>query len=192
MLLAIVLAIALNQSGDTNVVQDLKAFEQRLAATWQKGDCSAWAAMLAQDWSVIHITGEVISKDEALQMCKAPRSGDETVSIENLAVRVFNDAAVVTGHTTASDGKKASKIVLRFTDVFIRSGGAGWLWPLRRHSLSVRSREVAGSDEPALFLLVPERAGTKLVANGSALAQTQRRSSAGRRARCGSCPHRAG
>jgi ketosteroid isomerase-like protein len=122
MVFAIVVAIALNQGRDVTVVRELQEFEQRLATAWQKQDCSAWGAMLAPDWSVIHITGDVITKDKALEMCRAPRSGNETVAIEDVAVRVFGDAAVVTGRTTASAGP-GSKVVLRFTDVFIRGGG---------------------------------------------------------------------
>jgi ketosteroid isomerase-like protein len=123
MLLALVLAIAMNEGSDKNVVRQLGDFEQRLAATWQKGDCSAWGLMLAPDWSVIHVTGDVITKEQALAMCKAPRSGSYTVSIQDVSVRVFGDAAVVTGRTTASGADETSKIVLRFTDVFIRTGG---------------------------------------------------------------------
>jgi ketosteroid isomerase-like protein len=123
MLLAIVVAIALNQGVDAKVVQELQEFEQRLAATWQKGDCSAWGAMLAPEWSVTHITGDVFTKEKALEMCRAPRSGRETVAIEDVAVRIFGDAAVVTGLTTASAGDVGAKVVLRFTDVFIRADG---------------------------------------------------------------------
>src|SRR5512142_1207687 len=97
MLLAIVLAIAVSQGADANVVRELEGFEQRLAATWQKGDCSAWSAMLAPDWSVTHITGDVITREQAVEMCRAPRPGNMAVSIQDLAVRVFGDAAVVTG-----------------------------------------------------------------------------------------------
>jgi ketosteroid isomerase-like protein len=122
MLFAIVVAIALNQAGDTTIVRELQEFEQRLASAWQKRDCSDWGAMLAPDWSVIHMTGDVITKVKALEICRAPRSGNETVAIEDLAVRVFGDAAVVTGRTSASDGA-GSKVVLRFTDVFIRGAG---------------------------------------------------------------------
>jgi uncharacterized protein (TIGR02246 family) len=123
MLLAIVLAFAVSQAADANVVRELEDFEQRLAASWQKGDCSGWSAMLAPDWSVIHVTGDVITREQAVEMCKAPRPGKMTVSIQDLAVRVFGDAAVVTGRTTASDGDEASEMVLRFTDVFIRTAG---------------------------------------------------------------------
>ncbi len=124
MLLAMVLALAFNQGGDPTVVRELEEIEQRLAATWQNGDCGAWAAMLAPEWSVIHITGDVIRKTRASEMCKAPRDGTERVKTDDVLVRVFGDAAVVTGRTVASSlGAKPTTVTLRFTDVFIRRAG---------------------------------------------------------------------
>jgi len=106
------------------VTQELQRIEQQLAATWKKGDCSAWGAMLAPEWSVIHITGDVITKAEALEMCKAPREPIETLKVDDLSVRAFGDAAVVTGRTTATTGgEKPATLMLRFTDVFIRRAG---------------------------------------------------------------------
>jgi ketosteroid isomerase-like protein len=124
MLLAIVLALAFFQARDP-AARELEEVEQRLAATWQKGDCAAWGAMLAPDWSVIHITGDVMRKAQAVEMCKAPRDGTERMKIDDVVVRVFGDAAVVTGRTVASSGggAKPETVTLRFTDVFIRRGG---------------------------------------------------------------------
>jgi len=126
MLLAIVLAIALGQGVDAKVVRELEEFEQRLAVTWQKGDCSAWGEMLAPGWSVIHISGDVITKEQALQMCRAPRPAPLVMKIEDLSVRVFGEAAVVTGRTTGGTAGEPTTLVLRFTDVFVRSAGR-WL-----------------------------------------------------------------
>ena len=125
MILELALVLALSQGGQPSAVtQELERIEQQLAATWKKGDCTAWGSMLAPEWSVIHITGAVITKAEALQMCKAPRAPIETLKVDDLSVRVFGDAAVVTGRTTATTGgAKPATLTLRFTDVFIRRAG---------------------------------------------------------------------
>jgi ketosteroid isomerase-like protein len=124
MVLAIILALAVSQRPDASVVRELEGIEQQLAATWQAADCSAWGAMIAPGWSVIHITGEVITKAQALKMCNAPRSARETFKVDDVSVRIFGDAAVVTGRTTAAtDGAKPSILTLRFTDVFVRLAG---------------------------------------------------------------------
>jgi hypothetical protein len=126
MFVAIVLAIVLGQGSDARVVTDLEEFEQRLAVTWQQGDCEAWGALLAPGWSVIHITGDVITKEQALQMCRAPRPAPAVMKIDDVSVRVFGDAAVVTGRTTGGTAGQPAALVLRFTDVFVRSAGR-WL-----------------------------------------------------------------
>jgi ketosteroid isomerase-like protein len=73
---------------------------------------------------VIHITGAVITRAEALEMCKAPRAPIEMLKIDELSVRAFGDAAVVTGRTAMrTGGSKPETVTLRFTDVFIRRAG---------------------------------------------------------------------
>ena len=125
MLIELVAALALGQTaGSPAVVQDLERIEQQLAVTWKKADCSAWGAMLAPEWSVIHVTGAVITKAEALRMCQAPRPPIELLRVDDLSVRAFEGAAVVTGRTTmTTGGANAGTITLRFTDVFIRRDG---------------------------------------------------------------------
>ncbi|HSL20143.1 MAG TPA: nuclear transport factor 2 family protein [Vicinamibacterales bacterium] len=125
MVIELALALAIGQATDASAARrELEAIEHQLAATWQKGDCAAWASFIAPDWSVIHITGEVITRAEALEMCKAPRTEAETYDIGDISVRRFGDTAVVTGRTTASSGgSKPGTLTLRFTDVFVHVKG---------------------------------------------------------------------
>ena len=124
MVLALVLALVVSQGPEASVARALEEIEQRLATTWQAGDCPAWGAMIAPGWSVIHITGEIMTKAQALEMCNAPRSATVTLKVDDLSVRVFGEAAVVTGRTTAATGgAKPGTVTLRFTDVFVRLAG---------------------------------------------------------------------
>ncbi len=50
MVLAMVLALVIGQGADASVVRELEQIEQRLAASWQAGDCAAWGALLAPGW----------------------------------------------------------------------------------------------------------------------------------------------
>ena len=106
------------------VTRDLTRIEERLASSWKNGNCDEWSALIAPDWSVIHITGTVITKNEALQMCRAPQARIEALDVDQLQVRAFENAAVVTGRTIVTvSGANAGTVRLRFTDVFIRRGG---------------------------------------------------------------------
>ena len=124
-MLAVVLMVS--QAEASAVTRELTQFEQQLADTYRKGDCDGWAAMLTPDWSVTHITGEVIRKAEAVASCKSGAAPIESFDIDDITVRVFGDAAVVTGRTTVkAGGASPATVRLRFTDVFIRRSGK-WL-----------------------------------------------------------------
>ena len=115
------------QADASAVTRELTQIEHRLADTWKKGDCDGWAAMLVQDWSVTHITGSVITKAQAVADCKSAAVPIASFDIDDIAVRVFGDAAVVTGRTTVTTGGASPATVrLRFTDVFSRQSGR-WL-----------------------------------------------------------------
>ena len=101
--------------------RELTEIEARLATTYKSGDCDGWGALLAPEWSVIHITGAEIKKADALRTCKSPETRIDSLASDNIVVRAFGDAAVVTGRTTAS--AVGQPVVLRFTDVFVRRDG---------------------------------------------------------------------
>jgi ketosteroid isomerase-like protein len=104
---------------DSAVVRQLEAIEQQLASTWRNRDCGGWGALLADDWSVTHIDAQVITKEQALEMC---RSGPPvTSSVDQLRVRIYGEAAIVTGRTKATaTGATPQTVTLRLTDVFVR------------------------------------------------------------------------
>lgn len=124
MILELLLALVIAQPNTPAVVQELMQIEQRLGSTWKQGDCAGWGAMIAPEWSVIHITGETLTKAQVLEMCRKPPVPIESFAIDDVSVRVFGDAAVVTGRTTVTVGGTSPMTVkLRFTDVFIRRSG---------------------------------------------------------------------
>jgi uncharacterized protein DUF4440 len=122
MIPAFVVAMALTpQSASPATVRELERIEQQLGSTYTSGDCAGWAALLADEWSVIHIDGTVIPKTEAVAMCKKPPVPITTYKIDDVSVRAYGSSAVVTGRTTvAFGGATPGTLALRFTDVFIR------------------------------------------------------------------------
>lgn len=127
MILELLLALVIAQPNTPAVVQELTQIEQRLGSTWKQGDCAGWGAMIAPEWSVIHITGETLTKAQVLEMCRKPPVPIEAFTIDDVSVRVFGEAAVVTGRTTVkAGGRTPMTVTLRFTDVFIRRSGR-WL-----------------------------------------------------------------
>jgi hypothetical protein len=123
--LVLALTLLAHQPVDpSTTTRELTEIEGRLATTWRSGDCDAWGAIVAPEWSVTHITGAMMTRAEALRMCKAPEGTLQTLISDDLSVRAFGDAAVVTGRTTATTaGANPQTVILRFTDVFIRRDG---------------------------------------------------------------------
>lgn len=117
--------IVVHQPADSSAaVRELERIEQQLASSYKAGDCAAWGALLAPEWSVIHITGEVITRSAALDTCKAPRPAAMEFKIDDLSVRVYGDTGIVTGRTNVTTGgANPVSITLRFTDVFVRRDG---------------------------------------------------------------------
>ena len=115
----------LRATADPATVRQLEELEEQLAAAWKNHDCAGWGALLADDWAVIHINGQVITKPLALEMC---RTGPAvTWSVDQIAVRVYGETAIVTGRTTATaEGEPPQSVVLRFTDVVVQRNGR-WL-----------------------------------------------------------------
>ena len=107
------------QQAPPAIVRELEAIEDRLAETYLKHDCDGWGALLGDEWRVTHMTGQVITKKEALEMCRtAPQV---LARYEDLQVRYYDTMAIVTAINNASLASNPSQVIrLRFTDVFIR------------------------------------------------------------------------
>ena len=112
----------LQATGDPAVTRQLEAIEEQLASEWKNRDCAGWGALLADDWSVTHIDAQVITKPQALEMC---RSGPPVTStVDQLTIRSYGGTAIVTGRTRATvGGPEPQMVTLRFTDVFVRGVG---------------------------------------------------------------------
>lgn len=111
--------------GGSDVVELLSSIEERLAAAWVAGDNSFHERVLADDWSVIDLTGRVLSKAEVLAEAF---SGDRQITsghIDEIDVRPFGDWAIVTGRTRMAGRYRGEdmEVTLRFTDVFANRDG---------------------------------------------------------------------
>ena len=126
------------QEQPTAAEDELQGIQQTLAQAWLSKDRAALEGLLAPEWSVTDISGNVLSRDTVLKDLDTGNRVIESVSIDDVRVRVYGSTAVVTGRTTASgryQGQEAS-VQLRFTDVFVNTAGA---WKaVASHSTEIR------------------------------------------------------
>jgi hypothetical protein len=107
------------------VAWELTQIEHRLVKAWLDGDRKTVDSILGADWSVIDLTGHVLTKAKVMQEFGSGERKIESGSVDDLNIRVFGDTAVVTGRSVfvgSYQGKKAS-VTQRFTDVFIKRDG---------------------------------------------------------------------
>lgn len=112
-------------SQSSDVASQLTQIEHRLVKSWIGGDREAVDSILAPDWSVIDLTGRVLTKAQVMRELGSGERRIESGAIDDLSIRVFGDIAVVTGRSVLSgsyQGKRAS-VVQRFTDVFAKRDG---------------------------------------------------------------------
>jgi ketosteroid isomerase-like protein len=112
----------LQATAEPAIVHQLEKLEEQLASTWKNRDCPGWGDLLVDDWTVTHINAQVITKAQALEMC---RTGPPmTSSVDEIKVRVYGDTAIVTGRTKATAASTPPQtVVLRFTDVVVQRNG---------------------------------------------------------------------
>ena len=110
---------------DSDVVKLLSDIEEALAAAWVAGDSSFHERVLADDWSVIDITGRVLTKADVLREAFTGERQITSGRIDQINVRPFGDWAIVTGRTqmTGQYHGEEMEVMLRFTDVFAYRDG---------------------------------------------------------------------
>jgi ketosteroid isomerase-like protein len=109
-----------------DVVQHLRDIENRLAVAWVDGDRAFIGLILADDWSVIDLTGRRLTRAEVLEEAFATKDRKiVSMHIDDLSVRSFGEWAIVTGrtHATGQYQGAAAEVTLRFTDVFANRSG---------------------------------------------------------------------
>jgi ketosteroid isomerase-like protein len=104
--------------------QELLKLEQDWAKAEAKNDMSFFERILAKDYVLTDANGAVWNKPQELA---ASASKEELITSDDVRVRVYGDAAVVTGRDTIKETSKGKDTIVlyRWTDTWIKNGG-GW------------------------------------------------------------------
>ncbi len=123
---SMLLALALGATAQpADAVAELKDMQQRGVRALLGGHRDEYAALLAPEWRVTHIDGQIITKEQVLeQMFGTGPSPLAELAVDDVDVRVFENAAVVTGRTTARCGEGGG-VVLSFSELVVLRDGRG-------------------------------------------------------------------
>ncbi len=113
-------------AGAEDARQEILAADARRFAAMIQGDQAALDGLLAGDLTYTHSSGQVETKAQFLESLRSGTLRYLSAQPSDQAVRLYGDTAVVTGRAevkVSNQGQEAA-LSLRFTEVWVRSGGA--------------------------------------------------------------------
>jgi ketosteroid isomerase-like protein len=121
------IAIVLGAATYPNDRADLLALERAWDTAVVKRDVGALDRILADDFQLIWVNGQVSGKREMLGGVTARKAEIDPFETEDVNVRVYGDTAVLTGRftQTARLGDRSETNQFRYTDIYHRTKH-GW------------------------------------------------------------------
>ena len=127
------IVIGLANQGDTTVAvgqtarttAELTQIENRLVKAWLESDRKTVDSILASEWSVIDLTGHVLTREQVLGELGSGDRRIESGSVDELTIRAYGNTAIVTGRSVLAGTYKGNRasVTQRFTDVFVKRDG---------------------------------------------------------------------
>jgi ketosteroid isomerase-like protein len=113
-------------TGDVSSEQLIVRLESEGREATLKNDIEANDRLLADDWMNINVDGSITTKAKLLELLKARSFKIMSIDNDEVMVRVYGDAAVVTGRSTTKRAGQGDEIVtrqVRFTRVYAKRLG---------------------------------------------------------------------
>jgi ketosteroid isomerase-like protein len=114
------------QAGENEDVKALLQLENDMARAWVQRDTQTFERILADDYTLAGTADALIGKTEYIAGLHNPEFETDSAIVDELKIRVYGDAAVVTGRAAYKGRSKKRGNYLhrfRFTDTFIRHDG---------------------------------------------------------------------
>jgi len=114
------------QASENEDVKVLLQLENEIARAWVQQDTQTLEQILADDYTLAGTADALIGKREYIAALDNPEFETDSVIVDELRIRVYGDAAVVTGRAAYKGRSKKRGSYLRrfrFTDTFIRHDG---------------------------------------------------------------------
>jgi ketosteroid isomerase-like protein len=112
------------ESGSDKLQEEIKQIERERNHAVLSGDAAALDRMTSEDYTFITQRGELRSKAEILAGFKSGSFRYSAREVSDLTVRVYGNAAVVTGHARQKGTENSNDYSgdNRFTRVYVRQG----------------------------------------------------------------------
>jgi len=113
------------QTETRSVEQELIKLENEWAEAWVKQDVAFFERIEADDYTYTACEGSVWTKAQDLALLKSGQDVITSWVLANMKVRVYGDAAVVTGRATVKETYKGKDVSRqeRWTDTWVKRAG---------------------------------------------------------------------
>ena len=133
------------RSSQNNVEQELKRLENEWLNSYLRGDKQTFDRIVADDFTRTDESGKVATKAEEKALVQAsPASLNASLTNEDMQVRVYGNAAIVTGRIV-SKVQGSLNFQSRFTDTFLKRDGR-WQVVARHYSRIPTERTTVNLD----------------------------------------------
>lgn len=111
--------------------QDLRKLDDQRIAALIQNDFPKLEEIMSDDFTYTHSSGQVQTKAEFLGDFKSGKRAFKSLQQEDVQVRFYGNAALVTGRCTltGSNGGKDFVLPMRFTEIYANNNGK-WQWIL--------------------------------------------------------------
>ncbi len=122
--------------------QEIINLERERLKAFALADKAAFERLVADDLAITHGYGEVLNKAQEMAVMRpsTPERPLPALSIEDPKVRVYGDAAVMTGSLVETNRDGRRELVLRFTNTYVKQKEQ---WRMVAGQLTTLSRERA-------------------------------------------------
>lgn len=132
-------------SAQNNVEQELKRLENEWLNSYLRGDKQTFDRIVADDFTRTDESGKFATKAEEKELVQAPPASVKvSLTNQDVQVRVYGEAAVVTGRIV-SKVQGGLNFQSRFTDTFVKRNGR-WQVVVRHYSRIPAERTVINLD----------------------------------------------
>jgi len=125
-----------------SVEQQIINLERERLKAFAQDDKAAFEQLVTNDLTITHGYGEVLTKVQEMAVMRpsTPERPLPALSIEDSKVRVYGDAAVMTGSLVETNRDGRRELVLRFTNTYVKQKEQ---WRMVAGQLTTLSRERA-------------------------------------------------
>jgi hypothetical protein len=118
-------AFAADQAGDSKPESEIRQLENRRFQAMLKVDAEELNRLLADDLTYTHSSGAVDTKSQLIDSLKSGERKYQAIEPQDLKVRLYGSAAVVTGRARLKTVSKRqeSDFRVQFTDVYAKKNG---------------------------------------------------------------------